>query len=94
MRGSSIAVKACNGCVREEFPDLCFNEFRADAFMNDVSFATVGTRSWNRRCVATNVALQYVLVDMEGGNGTKQREQSCRPAAISAECCTALPRRL
>ena len=87
MRGSSIAIKACNGCVREEFPDLCFNEFRADAFMNDVSFVTVGTRSWNGRCVATNVALQYVLVDMKR-EWHEAARTDCRPAAVSAECRT------
>ena len=55
--------------------------------MNDISFVAIRTRSWNGCRVTANVALQYVLVDMECEWHEAARTDR-RPAAVSAECRT------
>ena len=80
-----IAVKPSNNFVRKELSDFGFNEFCADAFVNDVGvMARRATRGDTFGEVAY-MAAEFVVVCVES-EGHEAARAASRPAAVFAEC--------
>ncbi len=71
-----IAVKPSNNFVRKEFPDFGFDEFCADAFVDDVGVMTRRTTCRYAFVKGAYMAAEFVVVCVES-----ERHEAARAAS-------------